>query len=374
MKEPVIIGDATLYLGDCREILPRLGNVDAVVDAVVTDGVSSNDEQAAGRQYTQGQRGRDTLGRKASRDHAVVSDGRLVAGQDRGPLRNNASCDAEDHGAVGDPVTRAGPEGIGKWPVQAWAGEHDLPDSGGEGRLQSVRDNGKSLRSSQGRQPFEQCTGQSGSPLHVVPQQPSQVGVVEQKGWALVTDPPYGIGYAAHPVVGKGKARSNHDKSWWDDVLVDLRPILALDMPKIIWGGNYYDLPPSRGWLSWFKPDAPPSLSNFELAWTSLDRTSKQFSWSIAATNSERAGHPTQKPVELIKWCLGFLPDAKTILDPFMGSGTTGVACAKMGRRFIGIEIEPRYFDIACRRIEQAYAQPDLFVAPLPKATQEALL
>ena len=92
--------------------------------------------------------------------------------------------------------------------------------------------------------------------------------------------------------------------------------------------------------------------------------------------NKEERVHPTQKPVALMEWCLGFLPDAKTILDPFMGSGTTGVACARLGRQFIGIEIEPKYFDIACRRIEQAQKQADLFVTqPAPaRAVQEAML
>lgn len=75
-----------------------------------------------------------------------------------------------------------------------------------------------------------------------------------------------------------------------------------------------------------------------------------------------------------MQWCLGFLPDAETILDPFMGSGTTGVACANLGRRFIGIEIEPRYFDIACRRIADAYKQPRLFEDEKPVYRQEALL
>ena len=85
--------------------------------------------------------------------------------------------------------------------------------------------------------------------------------------------------------------------------------------------------------------------------------------------------HPTQKPVGVIEWCLGFVPNAQTILDPFMGSGTTGVACARLGRRFIGIEIEPRYFDIACRRIENAYKQADLFVEqPIPEDPAEARL
>jgi site-specific DNA-methyltransferase (adenine-specific)/modification methylase len=79
--------------------------------------------------------------------------------------------------------------------------------------------------------------------------------------------------------------------------------------------------------------------------------------------------HPTQKPVGVMTWCIEQLPEnCSTILDPFMGSGTTGVACARLGRRFIGIEIEPRYFDIACRRIEQAQRQRDLFVhAPAPE-------
>ncbi len=82
--------------------------------------------------------------------------------------------------------------------------------------------------------------------------------------------------------------------------------------------------------------------------------------------------HPTQKPVEVMKWCLGFVADAKTILDPFMGSGTTGVAAVKLGRKFIGIEIEPKYFDIACRRISEALKQPDMFIERPAPAKQEA--
>ena len=172
---------------------------------------------------------------------------------------------------------------------------------------------------------------------------------------AVVTDPPYGIGFAAQPT--KWQRRAGKKPEGWDDAVVDAVLGLPELAPSIIWGGNYYDLPQTRGWLSWFKPDAPPSMAHFELAWTSFDRNARQLSVSIGETNPERVGHPTQKPLRLMEWCLSFVPGAKTILDPFMGSGTTGVACMNLQRHFIGIEREPKYFDIACRRIDDAQRQ-----------------
>ena len=172
---------------------------------------------------------------------------------------------------------------------------------------------------------------------------------------ACITDPPYGIGFAAQPT--KWQRRAGKKPEGWDDAVVDAVLGLPELAPSIIWGGNYYKLPQTRGWLSWFKPDAPPSMAHFELAWTSFDRNARQLSVSIGETNPERVGHPTQKPLRLMEWCLSFVPEAKTILDPFMGSGTTGVACMNLGRSFIGIEREVKYFDIACRRIEDAQRQ-----------------
>jgi len=174
-----------------------------------------------------------------------------------------------------------------------------------------------------------------------------------------VTDPPYGIVFAAQPT--KWQRRAGHQAEAWDDspvAIVESLPDLA---PSIIWGGNYYPLRPSRGWLSWFKPDAPPSMANFELAWTSFDRNARQLSVSIGETNPERVGHPTQKPLRLMRWSLTFVPDAMLICDPFMGSGTTGVAAMLEGRQFIGIEREPKYFALACKRIEDAQRQGSLF-------------
>ena len=109
------------------------------------------------------------------------------------------------------------------------------------------------------------------------------------------------------------------------------------------------------------------SLAMCELAWWSKDTNAKIFKKSVLSYEKQ---HPTQKPVELMKWCLGFLPDAQTILDPFIGSGTTGVACAKLGRKFIGIELDEDYFNIACERITKAYDQPDLFV-PIPESMKQ---
>jgi site-specific DNA-methyltransferase (adenine-specific) len=170
----------------------------------------------------------------------------------------------------------------------------------------------------------------------------------------LLTDPPFGIGFAAQPTTGQRK-RGMVAESWDDDT----PPAWVLDMARsncrdqIVWGGNYFSLPPSRGWLSWYKPDAPPSMGNFELAWTNADRNARQLSQSIAATNPERLGHPTQKPLAVMSWCLEMFPEAKTVLDPFAGSGTTGRACKDRGLSCVLIEREERYCELAAQRMAQ---------------------
>jgi site-specific DNA-methyltransferase (adenine-specific) len=178
---------------------------------------------------------------------------------------------------------------------------------------------------------------------------------------AVVTDPPYGIGALG----GKWGRKAEHH---WDHTAADVSFIPAFP-EAVVWGGNYYNLPPSRGWLVWYKRDAVPSAADVELAWTNIDMNASLIDQTIAATNAERCGHPTQKPLRVMEWSLGFI-ESRTILDPFMGSGTTGVAAVKLGRKFIGIEIEPKYFDIACQRISEALRQPDLFIERPPPPTQ----
>ena len=208
-----------------------------------------------------------------------------------------------------------------------------------------------------------------------MPFQPSQAGMVGlAEGWAILTDPPYGIGR-------DGKKRctrhAGYEAKGWDTFRPEaaLRMIAGADCPRIIWGGNYFAdiFPKGDKWLVWDK-NQRIDQSDCELAWTSLAGALRVFNLGRHVLNMDGAVHPTQKPVALMEWCLGFLPDAKTNLDPFMGSGTTLVACAKLGRKGIGIELDPDYFEIACKRVRDAYAQPDLFIAPPEKPIQEELL
>ena len=188
---------------------------------------------------------------------------------------------------------------------------------------------------------------------------------------AVITDPPYGIGFGKSHT--KWSANRGVVLGNWDDEIPDITPLLDLCDNITIWGGERFSLPVRRGWLTWVKPDAAPTFASTEFAWRNVDKPARHFIHSISATNQERVGHPTQKPLPLMLWCLEQAGNPQTVLDPFMGSGTTGVACAQMGRNFIRIEREPKYFDIACKRIEQAYAQGQMF-APEPVKQEQACL
>ena len=201
---------------------------------------------------------------------------------------------------------------------------------------------------------------------------------------ACISDPPYGMSWDGKVTVGRNghgatgaKAKHYGTTIHGDDRPFDAAPFLQF--PNcILWGLNHFPEQLTKGralvWLKRSDEAFGSFLSDAELAWCSAGHGVYCFrDQSLMAETRDRA-HPTQKPVPLMEWCIGQFPKAETILDPFMGSGTTGVACVNLGRKFIGIEIEPKYFDIACRRIEGAYRQPRLFAEPKPKATQEAFL
>ena len=195
---------------------------------------------------------------------------------------------------------------------------------------------------------------------------------------AVVTDPPYGIGIdgQARRIKGKKSDRKGYEFKGWDSERPEdaLRQISKIDCDKIVWGGNYFaDLFPAGGkWLSWDKGQRL-SQSDCELAYTNMSGALRVFTLNRVALMQDGAQHPTQKPVALMRWCLGFLPDAETILDPFMGSGTTLVACQNLDRNGIGIELDPDYFNIACKRVDEATRQPRLFSEPKPKPTQDTM-
>jgi site-specific DNA-methyltransferase (adenine-specific)/modification methylase len=188
----------------------------------------------------------------------------------------------------------------------------------------------------------------------------------------ILTDPPYGIGlaggFSGAGGFGSPIQRREYDGDW-DNSAPDpdvIRAIICAGDTAILWGGNYFtdNLPVNGAWLVWDKQNTMPTFSDCELAWTNISRKNVKrivHMQNGCMTKEKERFHPTQKPVRVMEWCIEQCKITRTILDPFMGSGTTGVACANMGKHFTGIERERKYFDIACRRIEQAYAQPRLF-------------
>jgi site-specific DNA-methyltransferase (adenine-specific) len=186
---------------------------------------------------------------------------------------------------------------------------------------------------------------------------------------AVITDPPYGM---AHPCNFKSRGRANLAPcNDWQDVHGDREPfdpgwILELGLPTVLWGANWYadKLPPSSGWLVWDK-ERPDELdqATCELAWTNCIKGVRRFRhlWNGMMRASEHGEnyHPTQKPVALFMWTLGlrWLHGVRTVLDPYMGSAPCGVACARLGLNYIGIEIDAGHFETARKRMEAELMQ-----------------
>lgn len=197
---------------------------------------------------------------------------------------------------------------------------------------------------------------------------------------AVITDPPYGINENSKKVASRGsmaKPKNYGDFDW--DKLPPTNELIELIRTKgkyqAFFGGNYFTLPPTSCWLVWDKLNSG-DFADCELAWTNWPKAVRRLQWRwngmIRQGNEERY-HPTQKPLEVMKWVIDLCPVSDIILDPFMGSGTTGVAAIQMGKKFIGIERDPKYFEIAFNRIKQAISQPQLFEPEPVKQLQEAL-
>lgn len=189
---------------------------------------------------------------------------------------------------------------------------------------------------------------------------------------AIVTDPPYGIG----EVRGKNKSRGNLAVSKdYGNLDWDNRPLSSETMEiilhaahyLIIFGGNYYSLPPTSCWLVWDKMNGSNDFADCELAWTNLPKAVRMLSYrwnGMLRDGYDVRVHPTQKPADVMQWCIGHLPeDVGTICDPCCGSGTTGVACIRTGKRFVGIDSHLPYLELAIERFENEFSREALFQA-----------
>jgi DNA modification methylase len=176
----------------------------------------------------------------------------------------------------------------------------------------------------------------------------------------LLTDPPYGLGERL-----KGGTKGEWSKGFetapeWDTMTAPEWMVqLAIEKSRwaILWGGNYYQLPPARGWLGWDKMQEHSS-GHYELAWTNLEIPTRMYRKSrVEAYSRMGKVHPTQKPEELMSWCLNHAPEAKTICDPWMGSGTSLVAAKARGLRAVGIDASAEYCQAVVERLSQDVLQ-----------------
>ena len=189
-----------------------------------------------------------------------------------------------------------------------------------------------------------------------------------EKPELLLTDPPYGIDYGGM-LKGKGDGKGGADKNGWKSYDAPdwdkskpesgvLQYLCTITNNQIIWGGNYFtdDLPPTMGWLIWDKGQRGFSLADGEMAWTSFNNALRIKEYARALANREEKNHPTQKPVEIIKWCLEYADrhskeEIKLVLDPYLGSGTTLATMHQLNRKCYGMELDPKYCQVIVDRM-----------------------
>ena len=203
---------------------------------------------------------------------------------------------------------------------------------------------------------------------------------LEPRSVDCVIDPPYGIDENDRKIASRGKLARPRDYGIveWDKSTqperVEATQLASVD--QVVFGGNYYELPPAKCWLIWDKLNGGNDFADCELAWTNLQQAVRIFRFRWNGMIRDEKGprvHPTQKPVALMQWAVSFFKSSRPVLDTFMGSGTTGVACVRLGRRFIGIELEPKYYAIAKRRIQDELNRVK-FLEPKQRETQRTLL
>ena len=173
-----------------------------------------------------------------------------------------------------------------------------------------------------------------------------------------IVDPPYGIGISKNPI------RQQHQKKQWDHSIPNkdyFKELFRVSKNQIIWGGNYFDLPPTQGFFIWDKKQPHDfSLAMCELAWSSIQKPAKM--WSLSVLKEKGKIHPTQKPIELYEWLLiNNAKEGDKILDTHLGSGSIALACHNLGFDLTACELDKDYYDAAIKRIDQHKAQIRMF-------------
>ena len=376
--EEQTIGPCRLIRGDCLEVLPTLMARNILE---VTYGYSTSGKRHKSK------RSKNPLGRPSGANTDAVFPGIKITTNDCGLLQSKPRSNTKSIQPTPNLSEIESQLWQQEWSLSSREKQRALQGNDSQEALPKMPIDKESLCPSQRRQSPKQSTEESRSVVHELPQSYAQTSLVGcSPQWAILTDPPYGIGadknLRANKQHGNAVAPSkDYGVAFWDREAVDLTILMQFPCYKIIWGGNFFQLPLSPGWLVWDKQNSTNGYADCELAWTNLPQAVRRYSYRWAGmlqqymgVHKENRYHPTQKPIALMQWCLEFFPTARTILDPFMGSGTTGVACVQLGRQFIGIEIEPKYFDIACQRIEDACKQGQLFTPSPPPPQQEVLL
>ena len=199
---------------------------------------------------------------------------------------------------------------------------------------------------------------------------------------AVITDPPFGVGnfvQTSGNVRGRGDFRGLSVE--WNELppppeFFDL--VKRISKHRIIWGANFFNCFEDKGGaIIWDKAQPMPNFSKADIAsCTHFQKTEiVRIPWTnFNVAREAETSHQCERPVALYEWCINYIPNVQSVLDPFLGSGSCGVAALRTGRKFIGIEREPKYFEIACKRIQNAVNQGQLFAEPVKQAEQGSLL
>ena len=364
-----------LYHGDCLEIMPQLEPVDLVLKNSLTNSTNNANmsyEEKQERSLQDGG-GKGTVGATESRNGMALPRSKMVNGANGKLFQRFTNGNEQNTETLENSIKGQGETREGKREIQGRETEPTLSPDDRERQVFKLSNNDEAVCPPQKRGTSGQPYGKPTDTLHELPFKLPQKDVVGQSEIICLTDPPYGIkmdkGFKGFGGFGEPIARKQYPDSWDSK-----RPskehfdvILKISDKAMIFGGNYFAdiLPTSTHWIVWDKKNTMPTFGDAELMWTNIKRKSVKIfvcEYNGLLGKERTRVHPAQKPIKLIIDLLSkYSKGTDLILDPFLGSGTTAVACERLNRKWIGIEISEKYCEISARRIEKERQQLKLF-------------